>query len=217
MKPYVVVMAATAVDGRIASRTRYSRLSCPHDLRRLHEARASADAVLVGAGTAIADNPRLTVRYAQGRNPTRVLVDGALRVPLDLRIFDGAAPTVVFTTARAPSEKVEELRRRGVEVLVAGEERVDLADVMGELARRGLVKVLVEGGGSVIWQILNGCLADELVVTVTPHLLGAGVSLAEGPGYDRPEEAPFSLQLQGVSMCQCGNEVVLRYRVSCKL
>lgn len=216
MRPYVLVMAAAAVDGRIASRTRYSRLSCPHDLRRLHEARASVDAVLIGAGTAMADNPRLTVRYAQGRNPARVLVDGALRVPLDLRLFDRSAPTMVFTTSRAPREKVEELRRLGVEVVVAEGERVDMAHVMRELARRGFSRVLVEGGGTVIWQVLDGCLADELVVTVTPYLLGAGVSLAEGPGYERPEEAPYRLELAGAALCSCGNEVVLRYRVHCK-
>ena len=86
MRPYVYLAAATTLDGRIASATGYSRLSCPIDLRRLHELRARVDAVIVGANTAIVDNPRLTVRYVEGRNPMRVLIDGALKVPTSLRM-----------------------------------------------------------------------------------------------------------------------------------
>ncbi|MEM1638253.1 MAG: dihydrofolate reductase family protein, partial [Pyrobaculum sp.] len=118
MRPRVYMMAAVTVDGRIASKTGYSKLSCPYDLRRLHAMRAMVDAVVVGANTAITDNPRLTVRYAEGRNPIRVLIDGALRAPTDLRLFDKSAPTIVFTTSKAPSEKIKELQEKGVEVIV---------------------------------------------------------------------------------------------------
>ncbi|MEM3326316.1 MAG: dihydrofolate reductase family protein, partial [Thermoproteus sp.] len=98
MRPYVYLAAAITIDGRIASKTGFSRLSCPIDLKRLHALRAKVDAVLVGARTVLVDNPRLTVRYVEGRNPIRVVVDGSLSLPPDLRVFDKSAPTIVLTT-----------------------------------------------------------------------------------------------------------------------
>ncbi len=215
MRPYVYLAAATTIDGRIASATGFSRLSCPHDLRRLHLLRASVDAVIVGANTAIVDNPRLTVRYVEGRNPIRVLIDGALRAPPSLRLFDSSAPTLVFTTRRAPPEKVKELRNRGVEVHVVDGESVDPAHVLQTLYNRGVRKALLEGGGRTNWEFLKRCLVDEIILTITPYVFGNGVSLIHGEGYSTTEETPFSLSLLSIKLCECGQEVVLRYRVSC--
>lgn len=216
MRPYVYLMAAVTIDGRIASRSGYSRLSCPHDLKRLHAVRAAVDAVMVGANTAIVDNPRLTVRYVEGRNPIRVLIDGALRVPTTLRIFDNSAPTVVYTSRRAPIEKVEDLKKKNVEIVVLGEERVDPLDVLRDLHKRNVKKILLEGGGRTNWEFLKNCLVDELIITVTPYAFGNGVSLLEGEGYQSTEDAPFDLELAGVKLCECGREVVLTYRLRCK-
>ncbi|MFN3804571.1 MAG: 2,5-diamino-6-(ribosylamino)-4(3H)-pyrimidinone 5'-phosphate reductase [Pyrobaculum sp.] len=216
MRPYVYLAAAMTIDGRIASRSGYSRLSCPHDLRRLHALRAMVDAVVVGANTAIVDNPRLTVRYVEGRNPMRVLIDGSLKAPTALRIFDSSAPTIVFTTSRAPRERVVELKARGVEVHVAEGEEVSPPYVLQVLHERGARKILLEGGGRTNWRFLHHCLVDEIFLTVTPYLFGGGVSLAEGWGYNTVEEMPYLLELQSVTMCQCGREVVLNYRVACK-
>ncbi|MGC9050772.1 2,5-diamino-6-(ribosylamino)-4(3H)-pyrimidinone 5'-phosphate reductase [Pyrobaculum sp.] len=216
MRPYVYLMAAVTVDGRIASRTGYSRLSCPHDLKRLHAMRANVDAVIIGANTAIVDNPKLTVRYVEGRNPVRVLIDGALRVPTTLRIFDNSAPTIIYTSRRAPPEKIEGLRGRGVEVVIIGKEKIDPGDVLRDLYRRDIKKVLLEGGGRTNWEFLNRCLVDELIVTITPYVFGNGVSLIEGEGYSNTEDAPFVLELAGVKLCECGREVVLTYRLRCK-
>jgi 2,5-diamino-6-(5-phosphoribosylamino)pyrimidin-4(3H)-one reductase (EC 1.1.1.-) len=216
MRPYVYLAAATTIDGRIASATGFSRLSCPHDLRRLHALRASVDAVIVGANTAIVDNPRLTVRYVEGRNPIRVLIDGALRAPPNLRIFDTSAPTLVFTTTRASPEKIEELRSRGVEVHVVDGESVDPATVLQTLYKRGVRKVLLEGGGKTNWEFLKRCLVDEIILTITPYLFGNGVSPIDGEGYSTTEEAPFSLSLISIKLCECGREVVLTYKTNCK-
>lgn len=216
MRPYVYLAAAATIDGRIASAIGFSRLSCPHDLRRLHALRASVDAVIVGANTAIVDNPRLTVRYVEGRNPIRVLIDGALRAPPNLRIFDTSAPTLVFTTMRASPEKIEELRSRGVEVHVVDDESVDPANVLQTLYKRGVRKVLLEGGGKTNWEFLKRCLVDEIILTITPYVFGNGVSLIDGEGYSTTEEAPFSLSLISIKLCECGREVVLTYKINCK-
>lgn len=215
MRPYVYLAAAVTVDGRIASKSGYSRLSCPYDLRRLHQLRASVDAVLVGARTVAVDNPRLTVRYVEGRNPARVVVDGALSAPLSSKVFDGSAPTIVLASAEAPEDKKKGLAERGIKVLEFEGSRVPLGRALERLYDMGLKKLLVEGGGAINWQMLNECLVDELVVTVTPYVFGAGRSLAEGPGYANPEEAPFELKLLSAEICGCGQEVVLRYKVEC--
>ncbi|MEZ0320183.1 MAG: 2,5-diamino-6-(ribosylamino)-4(3H)-pyrimidinone 5'-phosphate reductase [Pyrobaculum sp.] len=216
MRPYVYLAAAVTLDGRIASATGFSKLSCPHDLKRLHEMRARVDAVVVGAKTAIVDNPRLTVRYAEGRNPIRVLIDGLLKAPTNLRIFDKSAPTIVYTTTKAPQEKVEALKKVGVEVVVMSHDQVPPGEVLKNLYSRGVRKVLIEGGGKTNWQFLSNCLVDELIITITPYVFGNGVSLLEGSGYATTEEAPFSLSLSSVKLCQCGQEVVLTYKVTCK-
>ncbi|MFN7106122.1 MAG: 2,5-diamino-6-(ribosylamino)-4(3H)-pyrimidinone 5'-phosphate reductase [Pyrobaculum sp.] len=216
MRPYVYLAAAVTIDGRIASRSGYSRLSCPHDLRRLHALRAMVDAVVVGANTAVVDNPRLTVRYVEGKNPLRVLIDGSLKVPPTLRMFDKSAPTIVFTTSKAPREKIEELKARGVEIYVAEGGEVSPPYVLHTLHERGVRKVLLEGGGRTNWRFLHYCLVDEIFLTVTPYLFGNGVSLAEGWGYNTVEEMPYLLELRSVAVCQCGKEAVLNYRVLCK-
>lgn len=140
MKPYVYLAVATTIDGRIASKTGYSRLSCPYDLKRLHALRARVDAVVVGANTAVVDNPRLTVRYVEGRNPIRVLIDGRLKAPLTLRLFDKSAPTLVFTTSKAPVEKISQLEEAGVEVYVYQGEEVDPRWVLEKLRERGCLQ-----------------------------------------------------------------------------
>lgn len=216
MRPYVYLVAATTIDGRIASYTGYSRLSCPYDLKRLHSIRASVDAIIVGANTAIVDNPRLTVRYVEGKNPMRVLIDGALRAPLTLRIFDSSAPTVVFTTHKAPQDKIHELQKRGVKIYITEGETVDPAYVLDTLYKQGVKKVLLEGGGRTNWEFLSKCLVDEIILTVTPYVFGRGVSLVEGAGFATTEDMPFALTLHSIKLCECGQEVVLKYHVSCK-
>lgn len=216
MRPYVYLVAAVTIDGRIASKTGYSKLSCPIDLRRLHELRGRVDAVMVGAGTVRVDNPRLTVRYVQGKNPVRVVVDGALSLSPEMRVFDNSAPTILLTTERAPREKVDVFARKGVRVVQFPGDSVPLREALEMLYKEGVKTVLVEGGGHVNWQILSQCLADELIITVTPYAFGAGTSLLEGQGYADTESAPFKLRLISAEVCECGQEVVLRYKVECK-
>ncbi|WP_069807255.1 2,5-diamino-6-(ribosylamino)-4(3H)-pyrimidinone 5'-phosphate reductase [Vulcanisaeta thermophila] len=214
-RPYVIIVSASSIDGRIASKTGYSRLSCPFDLKRLHEVRASVDAIMVGANTVIMDNPSLTPRYVKApKNPIRVVIDGRLRIPLNANVVvNKEAPTVIVTTNKAPRDKVEELIRRGVEVWLMGEDRVDLRGVLERLyEERGVRRVLVEGGGHLNWELIKEGLADEIRLTVTPYVFGAGTSFLEGNGYPTTTEGP-RLRLEGVRVCECGNEVVITWRV----
>lgn len=179
-RPSVTVHYAQSLDGRIATRRGDSQwIGGSASLKLAHELRAAHDAVLVGIGTVLADDPRLTVRLVPGPAPLRIVVDSTLRLPLDANVLvDGAAPTVVATTARAASERVDAVRRLGAEVLLVDQDsagRVELQSVLDCLAERGHSTVLIEGGGGVITTALRQRLVDRLVVCIAPLVLGAGV------------------------------------------
>ena len=215
-KPWVTVYVTASIDGRIASRTGDSKLSCPYDLRRLHAARASSDAVMVGANTIIRDDPLLTVRLAPGPNPLRVVVDGRLRSPLNARIFSqDPFKTILISSEAAPREKLEELRRRGVNVRLLGgaDGRVDMALALHDLWGLGVRRLLVEGGGKLIWSLVEENLVDEFRVTLTPLIIGGSesVPMVGGRGFDTVLHA-LRLHLVSHTLCECGEEIHLIYR-----
>jgi 5-amino-6-(5-phosphoribosylamino)uracil reductase/diaminohydroxyphosphoribosylaminopyrimidine deaminase/5-amino-6-(5-phosphoribosylamino)uracil reductase len=173
----VTVHYAQSLDGRLATVEGDSQwIGGPASLRLAHRLRAEHEHILVGVGTVLADNPRLTVRLVEGRSPRRVVLDSTLRLPLEVNLLtDGAAPTVVATTARAPAERVRLVRERGVEVLVVPEDecgRVDLALVLDTLK---IESVLVEGGAAVITSALRQRLVNRLVVCIAPRVIGQGI------------------------------------------
>ena len=205
------------VDGKIASRTRYSKLSCPHDLRRLHELRARSDGVMVGANTVIIDDPSLRVKYVKGKNPARIVVDGLLRTPLKARVYTlKTAKTLVLTTAMAPRDKIKALRKMGVEVIeFSGGPPINMRKAMEELYCRGLRRVVVEGGGELLWSLFKDSVVDELKITISPFIFGGkdSVSLVMGEGFSTTEDAR-KLKLVNVGVCRCGEEVNLEYKVT---
>lgn len=210
-RPEVVLSAAMSLDGRIATRTGESRLSSGEDLRCVHALRASAGAVLVGSGTVLADDPRLTARRVGGPNPLRAVVDGRARTPPTARVLDGAAATVVYVSEAAPTDRVAALRAR-CEVVVCGSARVDLDRMLSDLASRGVRTVMLEGGGGLNAAMLGAGLVDRLRVTVAPCLIGGlgAVPLVGGEGVATLGERT-RLALEGVE--RRGDELTLSYRV----
>jgi riboflavin-specific deaminase-like protein len=179
--PRVTVHYAQTLDGRIATRTGHSQwISCEESLKLAHRLRAAHDAVLVGVGTAMADNPRLTVRLAAGTSPIRIVVDSTLRIPLNLNVFtDAAAPTLVATTDRAARERIASVSACGAEVAVLKQDefgRVDLIDLLRHLTTIGIRSVMIEGGGAVITSALRERVVDRLIVAIAPKVVGDGVS-----------------------------------------
>ena len=174
--PLVTLKLAASLDGRIATHSGASRWITGAPARRLvHRWRNEMDAVLVGAGTVIADDPSLTCRMRGGRDPLRVIVDGRLRVPLNARVLtkEMAAGTLLCTVKRSDA-KIATLRRRGVEVLVlpgrAG--MLSLRDLLALLARRGVSSVLVEGGATLAAAALRERVVDRLRCFLAPLLIG---------------------------------------------
>ncbi|WP_073759359.1 RibD family protein [Streptomyces sp. CB03234] len=181
-----------SLDGFIASRTGDADyVTGEEDREHLHRLRALADAVVVGAGTAVADDPRLTVRACPGDNPVRVVLDPRGRVPRGHRVFtDGEAPTLWAVAAGDAPGRPPARRPDGVDVLTLPD-RAAFAprNVVRELARRGLRRVLVEGGGVTVSRFLHEGALHRLYVTVAPVLLGDGVPGLAFPGPDLMRDA----------------------------
>ncbi len=196
--PRVALKLALSLDGRIATRTGSSKWVTGRDARaRVHALRAQADAVAVGINTALADDPRLTVRAAKGENPVRVVFDTRLRLATHLRLVTTAReiPTWVITSVDAEAGPAEELASRGVEIVrvpVGTEGRIDVHTAARALAERGIVSLLVEGGAELAGSLLATRLADELHAFLAPILLGprARAAAVDWAGPDEPQLAP---------------------------
>lgn len=213
----MTVFVTASADGKIASPTGESRLSCPFDKRRQHMLRALHDAVMVGARTVARDDPLLTVRLVNQPSPTRIVVDGKLSSPLQARVFNTPeVPTIVITSAEAPHHKVKALMEKGVKIIIAASEGTDIimSDALSKLWTVGIRSILVEGGGNLIWRLFKEGLVDEYRVTVSPFIIGGSKSITpvEGEGFKKVEDW-VKLELLGHDVCDCGKEIHLIYRV----
>jgi diaminohydroxyphosphoribosylaminopyrimidine deaminase/5-amino-6-(5-phosphoribosylamino)uracil reductase len=185
-RPFAILKLAVTLDGRIASTSGDSRwISSPESRALVHRWRRECDAVIVGAGSVIADNPRLTCRLPDGRDPARVLVDPRLRADPSLRLFrqTSSAPTIIATTA---ARRRFARRRYGSRVEILGIAKtgggLDLAALLRTLGQRGWSRVLVEGGAHLAGAMLRAGLIDRVAFFVAPKLLGGGLAAVEGLG-----------------------------------
>jgi diaminohydroxyphosphoribosylaminopyrimidine deaminase/5-amino-6-(5-phosphoribosylamino)uracil reductase len=209
-RPLVTLKAAVTLDGRLAARGGDSKWVTGEQARaEAHRLRDTHDAILVGAGTVAADDPALTTRLPGGRDALRVILDGRLRVPARARALPGA---IVFAARGAPARR--DLERRGAEVvrLPGRGGRVDLRRMLEALGARGVVSLLVEGGGEVHGQLLGRGLIDRAAVFVAPKLIGAGgVPLV---GVAGPHKMAEAWRLLDVEVRRLGDDVLVSGRLA---
>lgn len=209
-RPYVVVKYAQSLDGRIATSSGDSQwISSEAERMVSHSMRAHCDAVLAGIGTVIKDDPRLTVRLVPGSSPIRVILDSTLRLPADANVVTEEGVTIVITTDRSEEQRRRELMTRGAEVAVLAQRDglVDLGEALSYLRRRGIESLLVEGGAKVITSLLGSRrLADRLVVSIAPRVLGSGTEAVGDLGIS---EVSSSLVLSDPTIHLVGQDVVL--------
>jgi len=208
-RPFVVLSYAQSVDGSIAGRNRERlRLSGPESMHLTYSIRALCDTILVGIGTLLADDPRLTVKYAQGPNPHPIVLDTRLRTPEAARLLrhPDARPWLVHDPA-APRERVRALRRAGGDPVACptdADGRIDLAALMRWLAGRGVNSIMVEGGARVITSFIRQQLVDLIIVTISPRLV-AGLPVIDPAGANRT----FDLHLDESFYQPMGRDLVL--------
>jgi riboflavin-specific deaminase-like protein len=208
--PYVVLKYAQTLDGRIATHTGDSKwISSEAERRTSHALRAACDAVLVGVGTVLADDPQLTVRLVPGASPLRIVLDSTLRLPLEAQILADAAPTLVVTTERSDPTHRRALLAQGVAVDVVGAAPpwgVDIEATLRLLRARGVRALLVEGGGAVITSFLRQRLANRLIVGIAPTILGAGT---DAVGNLETASVADSLRLTARAIHAVGDDVLI--------
>jgi len=211
----VILNAAMSLDGKIATYTGDSRMSSSADLRRVHRLRASVDGIMVGMRTLLRDDPKLTVKFAGGRKPHRIIVDSNAQTPVTSYVVRTAReiPTIVAVTSRAPKSRIEILERRGAKVFVCGNGRlVSVKILLQTLRKLGIRKILLEGGGALNWSMLSSGLVDEVSVAITPRILGGekAVTLVEGKGSPLVRDG---VKLKLLNTAKYGPDLVVRYKV----
>ncbi|MBI9084745.1 MAG: bifunctional diaminohydroxyphosphoribosylaminopyrimidine deaminase/5-amino-6-(5-phosphoribosylamino)uracil reductase RibD [Desulfobacterales bacterium] len=213
--PFVVVKCAATLDGRIATRTGDSRwVTGEAARRRVHRMRHALDAILVGVGTVISDDPSLTTRLPdiKGRDPVRVILDTRLSIPENARVLrlDSSAETLIFCGDQASADKRRLIQKSGARVLTApvSHGRINVKALMPLLAEAGITSVLIEGGSRVIASALAAGVADKVSFFYAPKILGGddGVPVCRGPGAGLMSDC---LQLRHTRVERLGDDILI--------
>lgn len=211
-RPYVILSAAISVDGKIATKTGNSELSSKEDKIRLHKLRSKVDAILIGKNTLLKDDPLLNVRYSKGKNPIRIILDSKGIIPNHSKILQTSnnIPTIIAVSKKISKANYSKLRNFPVDVIVVGENSVNIKSLLKKLANQKIQNILVEGGGSVNWEFIEKNLFDEMIITVSPFLIGGSnsTSFVQGKGFSKISNSP-NLTLKSVKKLK--NHLVLRY------
>jgi len=231
----IVLNAATSIDGKIATVNGDTKISSALDLKRVHGLRRKADVILVGISTVINDDPLLTIRYGMNKkgtkNPIRIIIDSKARIPLHSKIVKTAnqIETRLVVTSKAPSKNLKKLEERGLKIIVLDQgtkedrenrenkrkdnrEKVDLKKLFNQLEKEGISNVLVEGGGEINWSIIKDNLFDEMIITISPLIIGGkrAISLVGGEGYKTINES-VKIKLSRIQKKSNG-EIILYYK-----
>lgn len=210
-RPFVILSAAVSIDGKIVTRDGDSKLSSKLDLKRVHKLRSKVDAVLVGKNTVLYDDPMLTVRSVKGKNPIRIILDSNGMIPKKSKILQTSKniPTIIAVSKTIPKSNLEKLKKFPVDIIFSGTKCVNLKSLLKILYKKKIKTILVEGGGTVNWEFIKNGLFDELIVTISPYLIGSdSVSLVQGKGFSQILDSP---KLSLKSTRKLKNHLVLHY------
>lgn len=212
--PYVSLKIAQTLDGRIADCSGDSKwITSLYSRRFVHNLRNEYDAVLVGTRTVKIDDPNLTVRFIEGRNPKRIVVDTDLKLNLNLKLFvnniDGNLILLTSKQSMSKERKLKKLREKGIEVIFIKENRdgtLNLRQSLEELGKRGISSVLVEGGRKIYTSFVKENLFDDIYVFISPKLMGEGLSSVDNLGIHSIRK---SLKLRIKALEKIGDDILI--------
>lgn len=214
-KPYIILSAAMSIDGKIASKTGDPELSDEEDWKEVHKLRAQVDAIMVGKGTILKDNPKLHIKFHEHSGYYRIVLDSNLTIPLDSNVISfqpETYPTIICATENVSFDQIKKYEENKIKVIQAGKsDKVDLRKLMPLLKNLDINIILLEGGGNLNWGFIENDLVDEIRLTVAPWIVGGkeATSLVEGIGFDKMKDAPkFKL----LEVRNRNNYVVLKYQ-----
>jgi len=209
---HVILSAAISIDGKISTRSNDSKLSSQDDSIRLHKLRSKVDAILIGKNTLLQDDPLLTVRHTKGKNPTRIILDSKGTISKNSKIIKTSdkIPTIIAVSKKISKVNLSKLKKLPVEIIISGEHSVNLKLLMKKLSTKKIETILVEGGGTVNWEFIKNNIFDELIITLSPYLIGGNdaTSLVEGKGFSKILNSP-NLKLKSVKRLK--NHLVINY------
>ncbi|MCY3868022.1 MAG: RibD family protein [Gemmatimonadetes bacterium] len=210
--PYVTLKLAQTLDGNIATCTGDSKWITSKASRvRGHQLRAEADAILVGRGTVMADDPELSVRHVDGCSPTKIVLDSRLKIGLNAKIFSGTPP-IIATTEEVCKKRIKERKKKGAQIwqLPVMNSQIDLKAVLQKAALSGLRHILIEGGSRVAASALRLGLVDRIAAFVAPKILGAGIPSIGSLNITSITDA---IELENVKVESIGNDFLFTARV----
>ncbi|MGV9204132.1 MAG: 2,5-diamino-6-(ribosylamino)-4(3H)-pyrimidinone 5'-phosphate reductase [Promethearchaeia archaeon] len=200
-KPYIILSAAMTIDGKIASRTGDPELSDEQDWQEVHKLRTEVDAIMVGKGTILKDDPKLHIKYHEHSGYYRIVVDSNLSIPIDAKVVtyqQELYPTFICTTENITKYKERNFEEKGIIIIKVGKgKRVLLSELLPKLYEFGIKSILLEGGGTLNWSFIKNDLIDEIRLTIAPWMVGGqeAVSLVEGLGFEKMKDCPqFKLE-----------------------
>ena len=213
-RPYVILSAAITLDGKLGVKNKRTKLSSKNDKIRVHKLRSMVDAIIIGKNTVSLDNPLLTVRHTKGKNPVRIILDSSGTIKSNSKIIQtcNEVPTVIVVSELISEKNLQRLRKFSLEIIICGKNSVNIPKLLRALLKKGIKKILLEGGGTVNWSFVKKNLIDEAIVTLAPYIIGGKntISLVEGIGFKNLDN---SIKLKLKKIQKNKNELVLFYKI----
>jgi diaminohydroxyphosphoribosylaminopyrimidine deaminase/5-amino-6-(5-phosphoribosylamino)uracil reductase len=212
-KPFIAIKMAMSADGKTATRTNDSKwISCEKSRDLVHEMRAGSDAVMVGAGTIRSDDPSLT-SHGKGDDPYRIIVDGALGIPMDAHVLENKdRKTIIATCEGADKRKLARISRKAM-VLQAGRSSVDMVALFHSLSAMGMKKILIEGGSGLNASALESGMVDRIYLFIAPKIIG-GVDAKGVIGGIGAAKVSGSIKIRRMDVKKVGEDILLTCDIS---
>ncbi|WHY19423.1 dihydrofolate reductase family protein [Paenibacillus sp. G2S3] len=212
------IFSQISIDGKLtmgagnSSKELFSLFSS-EDMEFIHLFRGNVQGIMVGKNTILTDNPFLTNRYEENKNPIRIIPTTTLDIPLDCNVLSDQGKTIIVTTEKGrDEEKIKQIRERGKDCLICGEDKVDFVELERQLEQNyGITSLMVEGGGFLNWHIFNQDIVDEIILMQLPIIIGGStnITLVDGDGY---QQLSFTKKFKVVEIQPKDNYTLMRYK-----